>query len=298
MKALRIPQTVAKSKSHFTLRVFLIIVINAVIIVTSTWAQDTWHVDSSKSSARIFLGSRTDPYSANPGIAEVSGRVSLDLANPAVVDLSMYPAGSSPDGLATSREAETKIMFKSKQVAVEKNSGVLNVTGDLVVTHVVRPIVSAEPNEAYSGPVYGDPEIRTAHHLVMLVFPAPELAALGAHKTETVSILPSVIVGYESFPELLPVVLATNWPAVVQHEECTSTTGFPGEDYSGPKCTGTALSTSNQMIAPANIGGEDYSGIQLVPRAGNQVTFQFDLALVRQSNSPQAKSVTTLRAAR
>jgi hypothetical protein len=70
--------------------------------------------------------------------------------------------------------------------------------------------------------------------------------------------------------------LDTNWPVVVEDENC-QTASTVGEDYAGPSCTGTTVSVISRAVAPSNVG-EDYHGFEVAPRAGNQVTIEFDLA--------------------
>jgi hypothetical protein len=60
----------------------------------------------------------------------------------------------------------------------------------------------------------------------------------------------------EDFPQLLKAVLSTNWPPLVQDENCQ--VPAPSEAYSGAKCTGTFLKGPS---LPAHIG-EDYPGPQ------------------------------------
>jgi len=96
----------------------------------------------------------------------------------------------------------------------------------------------------------------------------------------------AAVMGYENFPALLSAVQETNWPTVVQNETCRALS-MVGEDYSGPKCTGTlvAAATDENCHMPATIG-EDYSGAQCTPPAGNQTTIVLELKLTADSSQP------------
>jgi hypothetical protein len=80
---------------------------SAAFFVTSlALASDTWILDSSKSNARLFQGSRTNPRVSEHGVARVTEKVKLDTndLDGSVFDLSFYPADEdwghvlSPEG--------------------------------------------------------------------------------------------------------------------------------------------------------------------------------------------------------
>jgi hypothetical protein len=92
----------------------------------------------------------------------------------------------------------------------------------------------------------------------------------------------SARVGYEEFPALLRTIRATNWPAVVEKEQCQMPSTV-GEDYHGATCTGTVIAVTHNdtcqiMSSP---GAEDYSGPVCTPAAGNETTIALDLKLLR-----------------
>ena len=89
------------------------------------------------------------------------------------------------------------------------------------------------PAEDYSGPVYGEPVVRTVTREVTFVLPP---ADNGERKAE---ITAEAILGVENFPELFAAVRQASWQPVVHDEACEMPQ--TGEDYRGAVCTGTAL---------------------------------------------------------
>jgi polyisoprenoid-binding protein YceI len=247
-------------------------------------AADTgWQLDAGHSTARLFLGSNTDPESLNVGVARVSGRMLLDPYDPArsTFDLVIYPAGGDSRGLdgklAAGRfpgAAYTEMSFKSKRI-VATSDGNLEVTGDLTLTRVDRS-VTANPTEDYAGPIYGNPVIHTISHEVTFRFSGVDSPAVSEKKTATTKLSASAGIGYENFPQLSSAILNTNWPLVVEDENC-QVASTVGEDYAGHSCTGITVPVISRAAAPSNVG-EDYHGFEVAPRAGNQVTIEFDLA--------------------
>src|SRR5690348_1017497 len=80
---------------------------SAAFFVTSlALARDTWTLDSSRSNARLFQGSRASSDAVNPGVARVTGKVKLDAndLDASFFELSFYPADEdwgyalSPEG--------------------------------------------------------------------------------------------------------------------------------------------------------------------------------------------------------
>jgi hypothetical protein len=102
----------------------------------------------------------------------------------------------------------------------------------------------------------------------------------------------SARVGYQEFPTLLKTIRATNWPPVVENEQCQMPSTV-GEDYHGATCTGTVIAMTHndtcQIVwAP---GAEDYSGPVCPRAAGDDTTIALDLKLLRKG--PEA-AVSTL----
>jgi polyisoprenoid-binding protein YceI len=240
-----------------------------------------WQLDASHSTARLFLGSDTDPESLNIGVARVSGTMLVDPDDPATsgLDLVLYPAGGESRGLdgTTGRVADapyTEMSFKSTRI-VTTGDGNLKVTGNLTLTRV-ESTVTANPTEDYAGPIYSNPVVHKVSHEVTFVFPGVDLRAVNGNKTATMKISTWTRIGYENFPQLSSAILNTNWPLVVEDENCQAVSTV-GEDYAGSSCTGTTVPVIARATAPSNVG-EDYHGFEVAPRAGNQVTIELDLA--------------------
>jgi hypothetical protein len=103
----------------------------------------------------------------------------------------------------------------------------------------------------------------------------------------------SARVGYEEFPALLKTIQATNWPAVIENEQCQMPSTV-GEDYHGPTCTGTVIAMTHNdscrmMSAP---DAEDYSGSVCTPAAGNETTIALDLKLLRTGSEAAVSTLS------
>jgi hypothetical protein len=276
----------------------LLCAVTAVILTAPAYASDAvWSLDSGESAARLYLGSMTNPDSVNVGVARVAGTVSLDTndLNSSVVDLSVYPAdedwgpslspeGKPPFGYVPDSTDHTLLMFKSKRI-LRAVDGQLRVIGDLTLTRVKRS-VTAEPNEAYAGPIYGDYVIHTVTQEITFVFPNPNdvvsasQPSTTANKQRLVDVSASARIRHEDFTELSDAIAETNWPSVVANKHCDGPSTV-GEDYNGAKCKGATIAAA----APANCHltatvGEDYSGAVCDPPAGDQTTIVLQLKLI------------------
>ena len=196
----------------------------------------TWQVDPQYSFARVSLG--WEAQSQQIDIAPVSGTVVFDSNDPSdpVVDINIKP------GIGLASEY-SKITFKSKQTEVTRD-GKLAVVGDLSVTGM-QPSATWNPGEAYSGPEYGAPVVRTETREVIFVFTS---TSLPAEQNGEIRLSASNTIGREDFPELLAQLQSDNTLRAGSNENCTvpSTTG---EDYSGLICTGTSVPTANGNLA-------------------------------------------------
>ena len=283
----------------------LLYALSSVMLPAQAAATDGgWSLDSSKSTAQLYLGSAENPDSVNVGAARVAGLVTLDAnhLNSSVVDLSIYPAdedwgaalgpeGSLPLGYVPDTTDRTLLTFKSKRI-LEAADGSLRVIGDLTLTRVERS-VTADPNEAYAGPVYGDPFIRTVTQEITFVFPNLNGAGVSGTQISTppenrgvVDISASARIRHEDFKELSGAIAETNWPSVVANKHC-EVPSTVGEDYSGAKCTGTAIAAAaaaNCQI-PASVD-EDYSGPVCAEPAGDQTTIVLQLKLTNAKVRP------------
>jgi polyisoprenoid-binding protein YceI len=256
----------------------------------------SWVVDTKHSDVQLVTDGTTDfgktKINYTAGYARINGTVKLDTADPAnsKFDLHMYPAnamappigeeGKNKNRWMADMATHTMICFHSKNVT-RGADGKWQVTGDLVLTRVDRN-VEIEPTEAYSGPSYGPPIIHRVVREATFEFDAPT----PAKKNASLKTSGSTTVGRENFPQLVKAVLTTNWPPVVQDEQCQNTAAPGGEDYRGVQCTGTFMQTSGLPPAPTQVG-EDYPGASNFNAVvGNQLTIQLHLHLTQ--NAPGA----------
>jgi polyisoprenoid-binding protein YceI len=264
----------------------------------------TWSLDATTSSGRLFQGSAANPDSVNTGVARVAGKVKLDAndLDDSVFNLSIYPAdeqwghalsteGTLPAGYVPDATDHTLLTFRSKRI-LKMGDGKLEVIGDLTLTRVERS-VTLTPNEAYAGPVYGDPVIHTETREIRFLFPSSALSSgtltsVAMQRKGALDLSGSTRVGPEDFPHLLSAVQDTNWPAVVKNERCQMPSTV-GEDYHGATCTGTLVAATrhDNCRMPATLG-DDYSGPICTPPSGNQTTIVLDLKMLRTSSDPVA----------
>jgi len=280
----------------------------AVFLPAVAFAADgTWSLDPATSSARFFQGSAANPDSVNTGVARVSGNVSLDPnnLNNSVIDLTIYPAdenwialnpdGSLPPGYVPDSTDKTLLAFRSQRI-VQTADGKLEVTGKLTLTRVERS-VTIEPTEAYSGAVLGSPVVWTETREATFVFPnfgtaegSGSVKAAVTSNKKTLNMRAATAIGGHDFPGLLSALAQTNWPAVVENEDCQLPANI-GEDYSGATCTGTLIAATNydNCQMPGNVG-ESYSGPHCTAPAGNQITIALHLNLTL--GGPSTKVLT------
>jgi len=244
---------------------------SAAFFVTSlALASDIWILDSSKSNARLFQGSRTNPDPANTGVARVTGKVKLDAndLDASFFDLTIYPAdedwwgalshnGALPNGCLPDATDHTLLTFKSTHILSTEN-GKLEVIGDLTLTRVKRT-ARATPPEARGGPVHGDPVIHNEIREITFLFPSMSTAYLSEPLTATMTqkkgvleIVGAARVDREESPEPLSTMKETNRPPIVQ--------------------------------------SQDYSFPQYAPATGNQTTIVLDLEFLHKVPQPSAEA--------
>jgi polyisoprenoid-binding protein YceI len=272
-------------------------------------AGDTWTLNSSTSNARLYQGSKEHPDSVNTGVAHVTGNVKLDTNNPdkSIFDLSIYPTdeywrhalsanGTLPTGYVPDATDQTHLTFKSARI-LRTGNGKFEVIGDLTLTRAERT-VTAEPTEAYAGPVYGNPvtyvDTRTIkfHFLLLSAEPLPQPFSPAALRNITKQeIVGAARISHEDFPELLDAIRETNWPPVVRNKDCYVPS--IGEDYSGGQCTGTliAATSDDNCHMPASVS-EDYGGLLCTPATGTQTTIVLDLKFLHTMPEPSAGMVS------
>jgi hypothetical protein len=240
----------------------------------------TWQVDAGHSIARLSLGAGSQ--SVDIGVAPVSGTVVFDSSDPA--DPAVHLNIKSDNRLSPN---SPEISFKSERSAITSD-GKLAVVGKLSVTRVERS-VTMEPNEAYAGPVYGEPVRHTDTREVMLVFP---VTSLPAAQNGAIQLSASITVGREAFPQLLSALEPGNWPSVVVENENCNAPSTVGEDYSGAVCTGTPIETAtNSAVAGYIGGGEGYYGSEpaVIPYR-SRATIALNLKLTKLASTASAAS--------
>jgi polyisoprenoid-binding protein YceI len=233
----------------------------------------SWMVDTRHSDAQLITDGTTDygktKIDVTLGFARVMGAVKIDDSDPAKssVDLHIYPAMSMTEPIdeegkfksrwMANRANQTMLCFHSKNVA-RTAGGRLQTTGDLILVRVDRNVQVPAPSEAYSGPIYGPPITNRVSHEATLVFDLP--ASGSVQKGGGIQASASTKVFREDFPQLVKAVLSTNWPPLVQDENCR--VPAPSEAYSGANCTGKFLRAPSLPEDPGMHIGEDYPGAQ------------------------------------
>jgi len=248
-----------------------LLIVLAVSFSSPSHAQETWRLDPQLSIARLSLGSGSNALEI--GLARVSGDVvfdSNDLTDPAV-NLKITPGNETGADYA-------KMSFTSKR-SVMTSDGKLIVTGDLSVTRIERS-VTADPNEAYAGPQYGDPAALTDAHQIAFAFADPR--QLAAHDG-TMPLSGTTHVIREDFALLLDAVTLDDWPTVLVNDKKCEVPPTVGEDYSGVKCSGTEIAAVSNTAVPTGVG-EGYYGFQpVVTPDHNHATITLNLTLTQIS---------------
>ncbi|PYX25374.1 MAG: hypothetical protein DMG82_05255 [Acidobacteria bacterium] len=291
----------AKSRSLVILTAVVVSIISPLAFAEG----GTWFLDSTISSARLFQGSTANPDSVNTGVARVTGKVMLDTndLDNSVFSLSIYPAdenwghalspeGSLPRNYFPDATDHTLMTFKSTRI-VNTGNGKLKVIGNLTLTHVERS-VTMDGDDAYAGPVYGEPVIHTETREVTFLFSnlsaalsSGPLTPVGLREKVALDLSAAAGVIHEDFPDLLSAIQDANWPEVVQNERCEMPATI-GDDYHGATCTGTVIAATrhDNCRMPASGGTEDYAGPICTPPAGDQTTIALDLKLLHTDSEP------------
>ena len=261
----------------------------------------SWQVDTRHSDAQLITDGTTDfgkqKINFTLGYGRVNGTLKLDDNDPtkSSVELHIYPATSMAPSIEEKSGSfktrwlanlanQTLMCFHSKKV-VRLPDGKIETTGDLTLTRVDRN-VEANPNEAYSGPVYGPPII---HHLTRPATFDLDISAAGAtgQQVGATQASGSTTMNREAFPQMLKAVLTTYWPPLVQEEKCQAPANV-SEDYRGAECTGTFMMSPGLPAAPTTVG-EDYPGASNYSAVvGSQLTILLHLQLAPQASGGQA----------
>jgi polyisoprenoid-binding protein YceI len=270
--------------------------------VAPAFAQSTnWKLNADHSTGRLSLSSTADPTATlDAGIARVKGSATLDANSPAnsSLNFTIYPTDQDPSAINqdgslnaaafSNVPRSTIISFRSKEVK-QTGDGNLAVTGDLTFTHFERP-VAITPDEAYAGPVYGEPEVHSSTHEVTFVF-ENAAAAAKADRSRNLKLVASVGIKTEDFPGLLEAITGVNWPVVVSDENC-QVPSTVGEDYQGASCTGTPVLVSSRPPASLTVG-EDYPGADPAAlQVRDTVKIALNLELTRDSSATATATAT------
>jgi polyisoprenoid-binding protein YceI len=253
--------------------VTLVAVSGLIFVAPAPAENSTWRVDSEHSTARLFLASSRNPVdTVNVGVARANGLVNriADDSAPPDFNFTIYPADKTAslehfkqdqnDDKPGNEPDYTVIGFKSTRV-VRLDKETFRVTGNLTLTYVDR-LVTYDPSEAYSGPVYGPPVTHSVRQEAVFNFHEVNPSGAWAAKDGNAEWSAFTTISGEKFPELLDAVSATDWPTFVADEHCVMPSTI-GEDFSGPSCTGEIVEPTPRKDLhcemPATIG-EDFAG--------------------------------------
>jgi hypothetical protein len=248
-------------------------------------------VDSDHSFARLSLVSSTDanpPY--NVGNAEVLGWVTALGKDPlkSTFEFFIYPARQGPNlfdpngNLKFDSYADLArysfLSFKSKRAAWDRD-GKLELTGDLILTHVDRA-PTMNWNVAYDGPTYSAPDTDRLSREVTFVVQTSREALEQGLEDRRFEVPAIATIKREGFPGLWKALRDSIWPVVVLNRDCQ-----PPEpkvsmrDYRGFQCTGTVIPVTPRPERPRdfNVG---YPGqLMADPPAGDEVAIQVQLTV-------------------
>ena len=258
-------------------------------------AQNTnWKLDSEHSAGRLSISSTAGPNAGfAAGIARLKGSVRLNGGSPAHswFDFTIYPEDQGPssineDGSLNAAEfsnvpRSTVINFRSKQVILT-GDGDLAVTGALTLSHLERPYLVTY-SEAYGGPVYGEPEVRSATREVTFVFQNVAAAEAKAGSSRELKLAGSVGIRTEDFPGLFEAVTNRNWPLVLDDTSCQEP-AIIGEEYHGRGCTSTPVVVSSRPSPGVTV--EEYPGSDpATRRVRDNVKIALTLELTRVASA-------------
>lgn len=231
----------------------------------------SWHVDARHSDAKVTTDGTTDfgreKLDVVLGFGRVNGEVDLRDADATEshVDLRIYPATSMQPVIAESGQFETEwlmdranqmlLSFHSRQVT-KTTDGKLQAIGELKLVRVARS-VQIDPNEAYSGPVYGPPVVHSVSREATFVFDLPDDKG---QQSGVLKMSGSTAMTRQAFPQIVRAVVNTYWPPLVQDANCKQPANLGGEDYRGGMCSGRVLQAPALPEGPYAGGREDYPG--------------------------------------
>lgn len=182
-------------------------------------------LNSEHSIAAVSVENSTDENSNFlMGIGRVTGNAALDAKTPgnASFNFTIFPSGSEStpvnadgtwaDGQIPNKATYTILTFKSRHAQLLDDAK-LQLTGDLTVTHVDRPIVLSY-SEDDDGPKYGAPEVHSTTREATFVFDLSDQDSSDGQDPNAKIVTGSSVIKGEDFPGLLDAVQNTNWPIV------------------------------------------------------------------------------------
>jgi polyisoprenoid-binding protein YceI len=265
----------------------------AFVLAPASFAQTKpLTIDSGHSFARLSLASSNDatpPY--NVGNAEVMGWVTAPAPDPlkATFEFFIYPAREGPylfdanGNLRFDSYAELArysfLSFKSKHAAWN-HDGKLKLTGDLILTHVVR-----EPtmnwNIAYNGPTYDEPDTDRLARDATFVVQTPREDLEEGLKAGQFQIMALATIQREDFAELWPALQDSIWPVVVEDRNCRPPESkISMRDYRGFDCSGRVVAVTPPPEPPRDFNVAYPGSLSSDPPKGNEVTIFVQLRVV------------------
>lgn len=271
----------------------------ASILAPHSFAQPKpLHIDSGHSYASMSLVSSSDaapPY--NFGIAEAMGWVTPSGKDPlkATYEFFIYPARQGPNlfdangNLRFDSYAELArysfLSFKSKRAAWGPD-GKLELTGDLILTHVVR-----EPTMnwsiAYNGAAYSEPDTdRLARQATFIVQMSREDLTAGLEEGRF-QLTALATIHREDFAELWPALRDSIWPVVVLDRDCRAPESKVSmRDYKGFDCTGRVVPVTPPRERPRDFSAAYPGPLSSDPPKGNEVTILVKLNVLPPQATP------------
>jgi polyisoprenoid-binding protein YceI len=255
-------------------------------------------IDSGHSVAIISLvasANTNPPY--NVGNAEVMGWVTPSGKDPlkSTLEFFIYPARQGPNlfdangNLRFDTYADLArysfISFKSKRAAWN-HAGQLELTGDLILTHVVR-----EPTMnfsiAYNGPSYSEPDTDRIAREATFVIQTPREDLEAGLENGRFQLIALATIPREDFPELWPALRDSIWPVVVEDRNCRAPESGPSmRDYKGFDCTGKVVAVTPPPDRPRDFNAAYPGNLSSNPPIGNDVTILVRLNVVPSLPSP------------
>lgn len=152
--------------------------------------------------------------------------------------------------------------FSSRTHLKAQSEGQWEASGKLTLIRIERP-ATADPNEAYRGPVYDDPIVNTVSRDPTLLFSLPSSGAERdpqAHwKRQFVE---------RDFPHMPSAVRDAPWPTISENRTCQPRSTV-GEDDAGQVRSGKTVTVAPLRTTYADIG-EDLRGTDTVALSGDR----------------------------